>query len=154
LGRGGRTTPRRSRRESRVPRPSPASAAGSRCPTGPGAARTRAPTAGRSILSATAPTEPRDRDDRARPRVPILRPASSPGYRMLLNRAALALATLALLVTAPAGAQSLSGVLQDSLLYDGPLPNATIRIEGLQRRPGPTCSGGFASTAWPPAPTG
>ena len=52
---------------------------------------------------------------------------------MLLNRAALAFAPLALFVTAPARAQSLSGVLQDSLLYDGPLPNATIRIEGLQK---------------------
>ncbi|MGE5231193.1 MAG: carboxypeptidase regulatory-like domain-containing protein, partial [Deltaproteobacteria bacterium] len=52
---------------------------------------------------------------------------------MLLNRAALALATLPFLAAASARAQSLSGVLRDSLLYDGPLPNATIRIEGLQR---------------------
>jgi hypothetical protein len=52
---------------------------------------------------------------------------------MVLNRSARILAGLALVVTATARAQTLSGVLRDSLLYDGPLPNATIWIEGLHK---------------------
>ncbi len=53
---------------------------------------------------------------------------------MLLSRAAGFLAALPFVVVASAEAQSLSGVLRDSLLYDGPLPNATIWIEGSQRQ--------------------
>ena len=52
---------------------------------------------------------------------------------MLLTRAARVLAPLALVFAASAEAQALSGVLRDSLLYDGPLPNATVRIEGLHK---------------------
>jgi hypothetical protein len=53
---------------------------------------------------------------------------------MLLSRAAGLLAALPFVVVVSAEAQSLSGVLRDSLLYDGPLPNATIWIEGSQRQ--------------------
>lgn len=52
---------------------------------------------------------------------------------MSLNRATRTLPALALALTTTARAQSLSGVLRDSLLYDGPLPNATLRIEGSHR---------------------
>jgi hypothetical protein len=53
---------------------------------------------------------------------------------MLLSRAARLLAALPFAFVASVEAQSLSGVLRDSLLYDGPLPNATIWIEGTQRQ--------------------
>ncbi len=53
---------------------------------------------------------------------------------MPLSRAARLLAALPFAFVVSAQAQSLSGVLRDSLLYDGPLPNATIWIEGTQRQ--------------------
>jgi hypothetical protein len=53
---------------------------------------------------------------------------------MPLSRAARLLAALPFVVVASAQAQSLSGVLRDSLLYDGPLPNATVWIEGTQKQ--------------------
>jgi hypothetical protein len=69
---------------------------------------------------------------------------------MLLSRAARVLATLALLLTASLQAQSISGVLRDSLLYDGPLPNATIRIEGLQKEARTDLLGRFRFDSVPP----
>lgn len=69
---------------------------------------------------------------------------------MLLNRAARLLAVPALFAAASARAQSLSGVLQDSLLYDGPLPNATIRIEGMQKVARTDLLGRFRFDSLPP----
>ena len=69
---------------------------------------------------------------------------------MPLNRAACAFTAFVLLLVAPARAQSLSGVLRDSLLYDGPLPNATIWIEGLHRQARTDLLGRFRFDSLPP----
>ena len=53
---------------------------------------------------------------------------------MAINRAARTVPVLALVFATSARAQSLSGVLRDSLLYDGPLPNAVVWIDGSHRR--------------------
>ena len=69
---------------------------------------------------------------------------------MSLNRAARVFAGLALVLTISAHAQSLSGVLRDSLLYDGPLPNATIWIEGTHKETKTDLLGRFKFDSLPP----
>jgi hypothetical protein len=69
---------------------------------------------------------------------------------MLLNRAMRALAAFALALPAAARAQSLFGVLRDSLLYDGPLPNATMWIEGSHREARTDLLGRFRFDSLPP----
>ncbi|HTK42880.1 MAG TPA: carboxypeptidase regulatory-like domain-containing protein, partial [Gemmatimonadales bacterium] len=69
---------------------------------------------------------------------------------MSLNRAARVFAGLALVLTTSAHAQSLSGVLRDSLLYDGPLPNATIWIEGTHKETKTDLLGRFKFDSLPP----
>ena len=73
---------------------------------------------------------------------------------MPLNRTARAVAALALVLvlflTTAAQAQSLSGVLRDSLLYDGPLPNATVWIEGMHKETRTDLMGRFRFDSLPP----
>jgi hypothetical protein len=69
---------------------------------------------------------------------------------MAFNRAARTLPVLALAFATSAQAQSLSGVLRDSLLYDGPLPNATIWIDGSHREARTDLLGRFRFDSLPP----
>jgi Carboxypeptidase regulatory-like domain/TonB-dependent Receptor Plug Domain len=69
---------------------------------------------------------------------------------MPLNRAVRVFAGLALVLTTTARAQSLSGVLRDSLLYDGPLPNATVWIEGVHKETKTDLLGRFKFDSLPP----
>src|SRR5690349_12025438 len=69
---------------------------------------------------------------------------------MAFNRAARTLPVLVLAFVTSARAQSLSGVLRDSLLYDGPLPNATIWIDGTHREVRTDLLGRFRFDSLPP----
>lgn len=69
---------------------------------------------------------------------------------MPLTRATWTLPVLALTLVTSVQAQSLSGVLRDSLLYDGPLPNATLRIEGTTRETRTDLVGHFQFDSLPP----
>jgi hypothetical protein len=73
-----------------------------------------APIAERSIRWATAPIEAGD--DHPPSSVPTIELAPRPGTSMSLNCGACVFAGLALVLTTSAHAQSLSGVLRDSLL--------------------------------------
>jgi hypothetical protein len=69
---------------------------------------------------------------------------------MAINRAARTVPVLALVFATSARAQSLSGVLRDSLLYDGPLPNAVVWIDGSHREARTDLLGRFRFDSLPP----
>lgn len=71
------------------------------------------------------------------------------GSIVALTGAALA-AALGALLPARAAAQSVAGVLRDSLLTGGPLPNATVWIDGTTRRAKTDLFGRFRFDSVPP----